>query len=164
MGMVVAAEGLTLRLPDRWEAVIERGRLPDAEAVVARRLATGRAPTVPPVAHLANFALPSDRGDFGSGAVESMGEGHALVALVEFGPTELGSPLFADPLPRRLAPADFHPRALQRTIAGQCGTQHFGHLGGRPFSLYVVLGRDRAIAPLVGAVNEAVAGIEVAHR
>src|SRR4029079_1019502 len=38
-----------------------------------------------PVTHAGNFALPPDRGDFGSGAVDVMGESGVLMALGEDG-------------------------------------------------------------------------------
>lgn len=160
----LVGHGLEIALPRGWEGGIEVARPLDAEAVVQRRAATGTAPAMTPVAHVANVPLPPDRGDFGSGAVETLPRHGAFVALVEFGPAEVGTALFAAPLPHRIAARDLHPRALQRTIRGQCGMQAFGHRGGRPFSLYVVLGRDRDLAPLVDEVNDVLGGVSVAAR
>jgi hypothetical protein len=114
------------------------------------------------VLHVGTFALPADRGDFGSGAVEVMRDGDTFVALLEFGPEEVGTPLFADEgLPRRLDPRRFGARSLQRQIPGQAGFQHFFSHAGRAFCLYVVLG-DREDAHLqVRRVEQLLAGIEI---
>ncbi len=165
MAMTLDGPGLRVRLPDRWEGEVRTARGLDADAVARRRAAVGTAPTMAPTAHLANFALPPDRGDFGSGAVETMTASGAFVALVEYGAREAGTALFArEGLPRRLAPRDFHPRALQRTVPGQCGLQVFATEGGRAFSLYVVLGRQDRLAALVDEVNAVLATIEVSPR
>lgn len=165
MAMTLDAEGLRVRLPSRWEGEVRTARGLDADAVARRRAAVGRGPAMAPTAHLANFALPTDRGDFGSGAVETMTSGGAFVALVEYGPRELGTALFArDGLPRGLRPRDFHPRALQRTIDGQCGLQVFATEAGRPFSLYVVLGRQGQLDDLVDEVNAVLGALHVGPR
>lgn len=165
MAMTLQAEGLALRLPDRWEGEVRTARGLDADAVARRRMTAGRGPAMAPAAHLANFALPPHRGDFGSGAVETMTASGAFVALVEYGSQEAGSALFArDGLPRRVRAGDFHARALQRTIAGHCGLQVFATEGGRAFSLYVVLGRARNIGGLVDEVNDVLGSISVAPR
>jgi hypothetical protein len=165
MAMTLDADGLRVRLPARWEGEVRTARGLDADAVARRRATVGRAPVMAPTAHLANFALPADRGDFGSGAVETMTENGAFVALVEYGAREAGTALFArDGLPRRLHARDFHPRALQRTIAGQSGLQVFATEAGRAFSLYVVLGRQAGLGTLVDEVNDVLAAIEVAPR
>ena len=53
---------------------------------------------------------------------------------------------------------------MQRTIAGQCGTQAFFTAGGRAFCVYVVLGRARDIEPLVAAVNGLLQSVVIADR
>lgn len=165
MAMTLEAEGLQVRLPDRWEGEMRTARGLDADAVARRRASAGRAPAMAPAAHLANFALPPDRGDFGSGAVETMTASGAFVALVEYGANEAGTALFGRAgLPRRVAVGDFHSRGLQRTIAGHCGLQVFATEAGRAFSLYVVLGRTRDIRGLVDEVNDVLASIRVAAR
>ncbi len=115
-----------------------------------------------PVLHLANFALPGNRGDFGTGAVERMGSGHAFIALVEFGADCLGSALYAPQGFPQLHARDFNPNGLQRRIAGQAGFQHFFTAAGRPLCLYVVLGAHRQAAAMVGQLNQLINGIEVA--
>ncbi len=165
MVMTLDGPGLRVRLPGRWEGEIRTARGLDADAVARRRAAVGTAPVMVPTAHLGNFALPPDRGDFGSGAVETMTAGGAFVALVEFGASEAGTALFGrDGIPRRVRPRDFHPRALQRTLRGQCGLQVFATEAGRAFSLYVVLGRQRQLDDLVDEVNAVLASIEVGPR
>jgi hypothetical protein len=111
---------------------------PDGRAEAQARAAAAPAP---PVVHLATFPLPADRGDFGSGAVERMRARDSFVALLEYGPEEVGAALFAHQgLPRRLDPRVFSPRGLQRQVEGQAGWQFFFTEAGRPFCLYVVLG------------------------
>lgn len=114
-----------------------------------------------PVAHLANFPLPPNRGDYGSGAVETMGAGDILVCLVEFDPEAAGTDLFAHAGLPRFGLNDFAPHTMQRTIAGMCGAQTFFSEGGRAFSAYVVLGSFRLRAPLVPVVNELLAGLQI---
>ena len=165
MAMTLDAGELRVALPDRWEGEVRTARGLDADATVRRRAQVGTAPTVAPTAHLANFALPPDRGDFGSGAVETMTPSGAFVALVEYGEREAGTALFArEGLPRRLHARDFHARALQRTVRGQCGLQVFATEAGRAFSLYVVLGRRDRLDDLVDEVNAVLASIHVGPR
>ncbi|HVF18918.1 MAG TPA: hypothetical protein VNA14_01575 [Mycobacteriales bacterium] len=142
--MKLAHRGLGVDLPPGWDARIYRRAERVEEA------------TTHAVLHAANFGLPPDRGDFGSGAVELMGPSHVLVVLLEHHPDAASTPLFANRgMPRRLTPAMFSPHQLQRTIGGQAGTQVFFHEAGRAFCLYVVLGsylRGPALVPLVNTV------------
>jgi hypothetical protein len=144
---VLAGHGLTVALPQRWE-----GRLYLRDAAAN------------PVLHLGNFALPSGRGDFGSGAVEVMSAQHAFVALVEYGAAELGQPLFAARGTPRLTVRDFAANQLQRTLPGQLGCQRFFTDSGRPFCLYVVLGSKLHAAALLTEVHEVLAGMKVGQR
>ncbi|HZC69508.1 MAG TPA: hypothetical protein VE442_02320 [Jatrophihabitans sp.] len=147
----VAAHGLRVHLPERWEA---RLFLRDATA--------DEAESVNPVLHLANFALPPGRGDFGSGAVEKMGAGHAFVALLEYDSDEAGTPLFAARGVPRPVLRDFARNALQRPLRGQLGYQRFFTEHGRAFCLYVVLGSPAA--GLVGKVHGVLDNIKVIDR
>ena len=114
--------------------------------------------------HLANFALPPSRGDFGTGAVEVMGEPHAFISLFEYGTEEAGRPLFeARGLPR-LTVRDFAPNQLQRRLPGQLGCQRFFTEQGRAFCLYVVLGSQRHAVSLVQEVHEVLAQLRVGER
>lgn len=153
--MRIAAHGLAIDAPRGWDARISR-RGPDV--VMATQGQAAPEPTLHPVLHAANFALPEDRGDFGSGAVELMSSPHALVALLEFHPDAARTPLFSDPgMPRRLSPDAFSPQQLQRTLQGQAGAQRFFSEAGRAFCLYVVLGgftNRNAVVPQVNATLE----------
>ncbi len=106
-----------------------------------------------PVLQLANFSLPSHRGDFGGGAVELMGAHHIFVSLFEYGHESVGTALFATlQVPWPVAPDAFGPNRLQRPLPGQGGAQWFFTHAGRPFCLYVVLGsyllRRATVRPL----------------
>ena len=157
----IAAYGLRLELPPAWEGRLLRR---------ARPLRTAGHPeayghpdgSVNPVLHLANFALPPGRGDFGTGAVERMRADHVFVSLVEYDGTEADRPLFAAhgvPRPRL---ADFDPRALQRHVPGQLGAQRFFTENARAFCLYVVLGSRRHAEELLAQTDAVLAGLEVA--
>ncbi|MGH9065653.1 MAG: hypothetical protein ACRD0L_17120 [Acidimicrobiales bacterium] len=134
---------------------------PGWDARLYRRPAPERGVTYP-VLHLANFALPPDRGDYGGGAVEAMGPGHVLVTLVEFAPESAATPLFARVgRPWPLGADAFRTTTLQRPLPGQAGTQWFFQEQGRPFCLYAVLGSHAQRQRLVPRVNEALGRITV---
>lgn len=168
--MHLAGHGLRIELPQRWEGIIGRrpadpgamARLPGApETAVAARPEE----QLLPVAHLGTFALPGDRGDFGSGAVDVMGPEDVFLAIVEYGPECAGTALFA-PLPRlpRLQPGQFGAARLQRVQRGQAGAQVFCTVGGRPFSVYAVLGGAGRAGSLVPEVNRVLTAAEVEPR
>lgn len=159
--MRIAAHGLAIDAPQGWDARISGGR---PEQVIAGSDGVSQ-PTAHPTLHTANFALPEERGDFGSGAVELMGSAHALVALVEYHPDAAGTALFSTSgLPRRLSVDVFSPQQLQRTIAGQAGSQHFFSDKGRAFCLYVVMGSFTNRAALISQVNAVLQGLEIGRR
>jgi len=109
---------------------------------------------VMPVTHVANFALPAALDVFGTQAVETMTAGDNLVALVEYGPAEVDTPLFErQGVPRRLRAADFSPKSLNRTLPDQVGYQEFATEAGRAFCLYVVLAGRQALGRSVQDVN-----------
>jgi hypothetical protein len=113
------------------------------------------------VLHLANFALPPARGDFGTGAVERMGPAHVFMCLLEYDREEAGRPLFASVGVPRPQLGDFAPSALQRLVPGQLGCQRFFTEQGRPLCLYVVLGSRRHATELVAEVDAVLAGLEI---
>ena len=152
---MIAAHGLRLTLPDRWEARLYR-RV-DADDQWADE-------SVNPVLHVANFALPPKRGDFGTGAVEIMRAHHAFMSLVEYDPDEAGAALFAPRGVPRPELSDFAANALQRRLVGQLGCQRFFSERGRPFCLYVVLGSRRHAEPLLAEVHAVLDGLEVGLR
>lgn len=147
----LTAHGLAVRPPTGWDVHIYRRAPLDGSVAY-------------PVVHAANFALPRARGDFGMGAVELMGSEHVLVVLFEYEPAAAGTPLFARTGRPRIRPADFHPRALQRTLPGQAGAQWFFTEGGRPFTLYVVLGSSRNRTALAARAAALLDGITVTER
>lgn len=161
--MRLTAHGLAVDLPARWE-----GRLyvrSTAQRAFAHAAAFGHPDERPnPVLHLANFALPGGRGDYGTGAVETMRDDHVFLALVEFDAEQAGRPLFAARGLPRLTVRDFAPNQLQRRIAGQLGCQRFFTERGRAFCQYTVLGSQRHADQLVRQMHEVIAGIEVAPR
>ena len=158
--MRLTTASFDVTLPDGWEAAVQSGTLPDA---VRRRAADlGKPVATPPVLHLSTAPMPRLRGDFGSGAVDVLGERDVFIALVEYGRDSLGTPLFdTGPLPRRLRAADFAGDALQRALPGQAGMQRFCTERGRPLCLYVVLGAGHAARRLSARANQALAAIEV---
>jgi hypothetical protein len=150
------AYGVTTELPPGWEGRATLRRPPAAQRSIDPDAAgakgwQGEVPN--PVIHLANFPLPEDRGDFGSGAVDLMGAEHVFVSLFEYGPESVGQALFRSQGVPTLRPRMFSPSALQRTLAGQAGCQRFFTAGGRAFCLYVVLGRSNEASSLVPMAN-----------
>lgn len=164
----LSAEGITVELPRGWEGGVRtRVDPPSAEAAVAATAqgsssmsVSGSGPSAA-TAHLANFALPADRADFGGGAVELMSSEHIFMSLVEFDAASAGTALFASEGVPQLSTIDFDPFALQRVIHGQCGLQRFFTVNGRPFCLYVVLGRETDRGPLVAQVNAVLSALRI---
>lgn len=113
------------------------------------------------VVHIANFPLPAQRGDFGSGAVEIMRTDDVLMVLFEYGRDSVGTPLFsANGLPVVRA-EDFDPNKMQRPLPGQSGAQYFFSAAGRAFCLYVALGSHARRADLVSLVNAVLATVTI---
>jgi hypothetical protein len=173
----VAAHGLHVDLPQRWEARLYLRDQPEepADAAEPEVRFLGARVTHPaayghpgastnPVLHLANFALPPSRGDFGTGAVELMRDEHAFVSLLEYDREEAGRPLFAARGVPRPATRDFAANALQRRLAGQLGCQKFFTENDRAFCLYVVLGSRRHAASLVDEVHDVIGNLKVGAR
>ena len=158
--MQLRGHGIRAQLPGGWEGAIRRAPADPAGAGDGQLAAAGV--DSPPVVHLATFALPADRGDFGSGAVDLMTDDDAFVALLEYGPEEAGTPLFAaEGLPRKLDPRVFSGRSLQRAMRRQAGWQHFFTDGGRAFCLYVVLGDGGDANRQARRVEEVLAQLEI---
>lgn len=156
--MRLRAEGMEVEVPRGWDGEIYR-RGPRG----GRAQGFGDAPgeIEAPVMHLANFPLPPNRGDYGSGAVEVMRSDNVLIALVEFDRASAGTALFArEGLPSVKA-SDFAPHQMQRTLPGQSGAQYFFHHNGRAFCLYVVLGSHARRQELVPEVNAVLSTINL---
>jgi hypothetical protein len=116
-----------------------------------------------PVLHACTRALPEDRGDYGSGAVELLTREDVFVSLLEFGPESVGTPLFArQGLPDPLPLSSFSPTRLQRTLPGQSGLQLFFQDNGRAFCLYVVLGAHSRRVALMPKAEQLVASLTIA--
>jgi hypothetical protein len=162
------AYGLGTEPPGGWEAEIyqrpgvsatERRFGGAAVAVPEVEGAQEAAPSTP-IVHLANFALPSTRGDYGGGAVELMGRGGIFISLLEHDPAEVGTALFAaQGVPWPLSADDFGPQQMQRPLPGQAGCQRFFTVSGRAFCLYVAIGSHLTRALLVREVNAALATV-----
>lgn len=82
---VLADGGISVDLPSGWDGHIRAAGQGAASA--DRAVEAEGAPDVPVgegmVLHAASFALPAERGDYGSGAVEVMGGSDVLVCLLE---------------------------------------------------------------------------------
>lgn len=168
--VLIRAHGIRVAPPEGWEAQLrvlepsmpgEEGPELRSAAVLDERGDVRRAAPRTNL-HVANFALPRERGDFGGGAVELMGMRNAFISLVEYEDNLAGVGLFArEGVPRRIRPEEFDPQGLQRTIAGQAGVQRFFTAGGRAFCLYVVLGGHRMARVITPAINEVLETLEV---
>jgi hypothetical protein len=165
---MVAAHGLRIELPDRWEARLylrdspdDRAREPAVRGAEHPAAYGHIGESMNPVLHLANFALPPGRGDFGTGAVERMGPAHAFVSVVEYDRVEAGRPLFAHRGIPRPVLSDFAANALQRRLPGQLGVQRFFTLEDRAFCLYVVLGSRAHADALIAEVHGALDNLEI---
>jgi hypothetical protein len=155
----IDANGLSVNVPKGWDGAITTHDDGHSDQDLSQRDDLG---LTLPVLHLANFALPPRRGDYGSGAVEIMRGGGLLICLLEFDPVEARSALFSGgSIPRRLAKRDFSPDTMQRTMSGMSGTQFFGVEAERAFCLYVVLGSHARRGVLVPELNKVLATLEV---
>lgn len=166
--MKLQAHGIETDLPAGWEGRIALRATPTASPGTSgpQARARGTAGEVPhPVVHLANFPLPEDRGDFGSGAVDLMTEDDVLVVLFEYGPESVGTALFErQGIPTELTARMFSGSALQRTLPGQAGCQIFFTEAGRAFCCYTVLGRQSAAARVLPQANAALAATRIEPR
>ena len=153
----IADQGVSIDVPAGWDAEFIR-RVPDLAP-----LGTSTPEETYTVVHIANWPMPTERGDFGSGAVEIMRGRDVLVVLAEYGPENVGTALFRhEGVPWPLNPADFDPNRLQRPLPGQGGIQHFFVESGRAFCLYVVLGNLADADQLVTSVNALLASVTIA--
>jgi len=145
-------QGLSTDLPRGWD-----GRI--------YQRADQAGGTTQQILHAGNFALPVERGDYGSGAVEVMRGGDVFVALLEFDAEAAGTALFArEGFPSSVSTSSFSPNRLQRALPGQGGCQFFFTSAGRAYCLYVVLGSYANRERLVAEVNRLLATITVTPR
>jgi hypothetical protein len=145
----LAAHGLAIGLPTGWEGRIQR------------RATTVATEQTHSVVHLANFALPEQRDDFGGGVTPLMRSPDAFVVLFEYGPDSLGKPLFAAQGVPRVSADLFNSKRLQRPLPGQLGCQQFFTANGRPFCLYVVAGSRVYLPRIIAEVNRVLADLDV---
>lgn len=156
----IEAFGIGAQPPRGWDGEIyDRSN----ETVVApSQRGPSRVEEATPILHLANFALPGVRGDYGGGAVEAMGSGGIFISVLEHPSDEAGLALFAGRgIPWPLQANDFEPNQMQRTIAGQAGCQRFFAHQDRAFCLYVAIGSYNLRAVLVREVNAALATVQL---
>jgi hypothetical protein len=146
----LSAQGLAVGLPAGWEGRIQK------RAVTAARETTHA------VVHLANFALPERRDDFGGGVTTSMRSPDVFVVLFEYGKESVGTPLFAARGVPRVDATMFSSKRMQRPLPGQLGCQRFFTMNGRAFCLYVVAGSRAYLPGIVAEVNAVLAEVEIA--
>ncbi len=154
---MLVVHGVSVDVLPGWEA--ELSTQPDP-ATLDLSLESLALPLV--VVHAANFSLPAERGDYGSGAVEIMDRNGIFAALVEFDRASATSRLFShEGFPTRLEPADFAPDQLHLSLPGQAGLQQFFHVGSRAFCLYAVIGSYSMRSLLVPELNHMLSGMSV---
>ena len=153
----LAAHGVSIEVPAGWEAELSTQPDPSTLDPAAEPLP---APLV--VLHAANFSLPAERGDYGSGAVEAMDRNGIFAALVEFDRASAATALFSTQgVPNRLAADDFAPDQLNVAVAGQSGQQQFFRVESRPFCLYAVIGSHSRRGVLVPELNRVLSGLSI---
>ena len=163
---VLDSHGISINMVAGWDGEIylpsPAVSVPSGPTAGAGDLRAAALKPVVPIVHLANVALFPGRGDYGGGAVESLGADGVFIALLEHPTSELGSALFQNAgLPWPLAPEDFSRFTLQRRIGGQAGCQRFFSVDGRAFCLYAVIGSYAARASLVQSVNRVLATVRI---
>ena len=159
-GASLSAHGLSASVLPGWDVRIQK-REQSTDLVPASDLPMGG--FVHPVMHAATSPLPSARGDYGSGYVETMRSLDVFVCLAEFDDEAGQTPMFEDGQPLAVRTADFHPDAQQRVIAGMCGTQRFFATSGRAFCLYVVLGSWVQRKVLTSEANRFISTIRISR-
>jgi hypothetical protein len=158
-GRRLRAHGLSVVVPPGWDGSIRR---PAGDPNWAPTEDVGPMGTANPVVHVASFALPAVRGDYGGGAVESMRPTDVFIALVEFDPAAARMPLFATAgLRRPLGPGHFDRSTMHRPLPGHSGHQQFFHVGARAFSLYVAIGSHRLRGTLAARADTVVATLGI---
>jgi hypothetical protein len=146
----ISAYGVSVAVPTAWECRIMRRTAAAAEHTHA-------------VVHLANFALPEQRDDFGANLTHTMRAPDVFVVLFEYGPESANRALFHAQGRPTLTAAHFGPRSLQRPLPNQLGSQQFFTENGRAFCLYVVAGSRAALPTATAAVNATVGAMAIAH-
>ena len=156
-----ADAGISVDLPARWDGQIRAAGRGYTSRSAATLAPADAGPEVGVVLHAASFALPAERGDYGSGAVEVMGGSDILICLLEHEPEAASTALFRREGVPTLTSNAFSPQSMQRAIAGMSGSQHFFQVAGRPFCLYVVVGSHATRGPLVRTAADVVQTISI---
>jgi len=148
---VLEMGGISVAVQPDWEVRIRRAHQEKDEEVTR------------PVVHVATVPLSAERADYGGGVVEQLGPNDVFVSLIEFGPEEANTALFApvETFPDVIDGSRFHPKQLQRVIEGQAGQQVFFSYNDRPFCLYVVIGSAAKTEELAGRATEMIRSISV---
>jgi hypothetical protein len=84
-----------------------------------------------------------------------------VVVLVDYGPGDAGTPLFAAPTPARIDPGELSPSTLLRRRPGQRGLQRFFTASGRAMCLYVVVGSSAHASDLAAGVTRVLGTLHV---
>ena len=162
--MKLQAHGIETDLPPGWEGRI--GLRTQPSAATASRAIGDPGETTNPIVHLANFALPEQRGDFGSGAVDLMGEQDVLVVLFEYGPECANTDAVQAQGPAHQAHAR-HVLGVRRCSGrsrGQAGCQIFFTEADRAFCCYTVLGRQSSATRVLPQANSTLARTRILPR
>lgn len=133
------------------------------DARIYRRAVEDDGAATHPIVHLCTTAMPEDRGDYGSGAVDELTGQDVFISLVEFDAADAGKGLFSTQgRPPTIDPSAFSSQALQRVQNNQSGAQFWFTEEGRPFCLYVVLGSHANRVALARKATELVQSLQIA--
>jgi hypothetical protein len=152
----VGAGGVTITIPSGWDG---RARAARAAARNDARAAHEGGGGV--VLHAGSFALPSQVGEYGSGAVERMTSADVLLCLIEHDPADAAQPLFRRQGVPAVRAEHFDANAMQRVIPGMAGAQWFFRVGERAFCLYGVVGSHRTRQDLAPRLARVVRTLEI---
>lgn len=164
--MLIDGGDVAVELPSGWDGRVsrrERTDLPVGNAGLELLGAPRREHLV--TVHAANFSLPGNDGDFGTGATSKMPREGVFTTLIEFQPgggLEPGVGIYAPQgVPGPLSASDFRPDSMLRALPGQAGVQRFFTVAGRPFCMYAVIGSHRRASALVPQVNFLLGGVRI---
>lgn len=168
------AYGLAADAPRGWHvAVTRRPGATDSTPDVGDRRRDAATPdagnleaqdVTRPVLHACTRAMPTARGDFGTGVVDLLGPDDIFVALVDYGTEVADQGLFEKQGLPRLAPSQFGPNRLQRPLPGLSASQHFFSSGGRAFCLFTVIGSHARRMASVPRAAELVTTMQITDR
>jgi hypothetical protein len=144
--------GINFSVPPGWDARIFQRVAPEPQAVVN------------PVAHIGNFALPVDAGDFGNGAYTIMGANGIFMSLVEFDQAHAQEPLFSTHGIPSVDESCFDPFAMPIVVPGMAGRQFFFNIANRAFCAFLVVGSYAQRAVQAPQLHAVLATLQVATR